>query len=136
MSQEQNIQTAKTCYADFSRGDIAAILGRLDENIEWVTPDFGVPHGGTKHGPSGVAEFFQSVHETWDFQAFEPRDYIASGDDLVVIGSYTATARATGRKSTADWAMAWKFRDGKVVRFQEFTDTAALRDAIMVGAAA
>jgi len=136
MSTEQNIQIASKAYADFSRGDISAVLEALDESIEWITPEADLPTGGTWTGRAGVAQFFQKVAESWDFQAFEPRDYIASGDQVAVCGSYTMTARGTGRTVACDWVMVWKFRDGKVVHFQEYTDTAVLRDAFVARAAA
>lgn len=133
---DANIQIAKKGYADFQRGDIAAILEALDENIEWVTPDIGLPTGGVWKGRDGVARFFQAVNDAWEFQAFEPRDYIAAGDRVAVCGSYTATGRATGRQVTCDWCMVWTIRNGKTVHFQEYTDTSALRDALTARSAA
>jgi ketosteroid isomerase-like protein len=130
MSAEENIQIAKKAYADFGRGDIPAMLAAVDENVVWITPDIGQAPGGTYRGRAGVAQFFQQVSETWEFQAFEPREYIASGDRLVVLGSYAFTSRATGRSGSCEWAMVWKVRDGKVVHFQEYTDTAVLRGAL------
>ena len=136
MSTEANIQIAKKAYADFGRGDIAAILAVLDDNVEWTTPGEGVPTAGTRRGKAEVARFFETVAATWNFQAFEPRDYIASGDQVVVCGSYTATARSTGRQITSEWVMVWKLSDGKVTNFREHTDTAALAGAVSGRAAA
>lgn len=137
MSEEQNIQAAKTGYAAFGRGDIPGILAQLDEQIEWVTPEMaGMPGSGTKHGHAGVLEFFQAVVECWDFQAFEPRQFIASGDLVAVVGYYRAVARQTGLVAESDWVMVWRFRDGKCVHFQEYTDTAALSGALTGRAAA
>ncbi len=133
MSAEQNIQIAKKGYADFGRGDIAAILDSLDENVVWVVPVVpnapGVP-SGKYEGKAGVAQFFQHVAETWDFTAFEPKEYIASGDQVAVTGSYRAVAKATGRRVDADWCMVWKIQGGKVLRFQEYPDSAALAAAV------
>jgi ketosteroid isomerase-like protein len=83
-----------------------------------------------------VAQFFQTVAETWNFTAFEPREYIASGDMVAVLGSYTAIARATGRTVSSEWTMVWKIRDGKLAWFREFTDTQALAEAVVARAAA
>jgi ketosteroid isomerase-like protein len=126
---EANIQIAKQAYEDFGRGDIAAILNVLDENIVWITPG-NLPDSGTRQGRAEVAKFFQSVAGLWDFQAFEPRDYISSGDQVAVVGSSTVTARSTGRQATAAWVMVWKFGNGKVTNFQEYTDTAALENIL------
>jgi len=131
MSEERNIQTAKDGYAAFSRGDMAGILAQLDENIEWIAPEVpGMTAGGKKHGHEGVLDFFHAVNECWEFQAFEPREFIAKGDVLVVEGYYRAKARKTGLVAESHWVMIWRFRNGKCAHFQEYTDTAALAKAL------
>ena len=131
MSAEQNIQTAKAGYAAFGRGDVQGILAQLDEGIEWITPQLPeMPGSGTQHGHAGVLQFFKSVMDNWDFEAFEPREFIASGDLLAVQGHYRAKARKTGVVMDSDWVMVWQFRNGKCIRFQEYTDTAKLAGAL------
>lgn len=130
MSAEENIQVAQKGYADFGRGDIPALLDAMDENVVWITPDIGQAPGGTYKGKAGVARFFQEVGETWEFKSFEPREYLASGDRVVVLGSYAFTSRSTGRSGSCEWAMVWTLRGGKLVHFQEYTDTAVLRGAL------
>jgi ketosteroid isomerase-like protein len=125
-----NIQIAQKAYADFKAGDIPSILSVMTDDIELITPGAGIPTAGVRHGKAEVARFFELVGATWDFEAFEPREYVGSGETVVAIGSYTAMARATGRKVSSDWAMLWKFRDGKATYFREFTDTLALSQAV------
>ncbi len=96
----------------------------------------GVPTCGTRHGKKEVAEFFGLVAQTWQFHAFEPREYISSDGQVAVLGSYDATAIPTGRRVASEWVMVWTIRNGKVARFQEHTDTAALLDAVTARAAA
>jgi len=137
MTPEENVKIAQKAYADFLRGDIAAVLGVLDDNIEWKTPEMvEMPNTGTSRGRDQVAGFFKSVGETWDFQAFEPKEYIASGDQVIVRGSYRPRSRKTGSTVSVEWTMAWRFRDGKITHFQEYTDSAALRDALTARASA
>ncbi len=131
MSAEQNIETAKAGYAAFLRGDVPAIIGLLGEDIEWITPVLpGVPGSGVKKGHAGVLQFFQSVGETWEFEAFEPRDFIANDDMLAVRGYYRVKARKTGKPAESEWVMVWRFRNGKCIQFQEFNDTAKLIQAV------
>ena len=135
MSAEQNIAAAKAGYDAFGRGDMPGVLAVLDEQITWVTPEVPEMAGsGTKHGHAGVLEFFQSVRDTWEFHAFEPREFIASGDLLAVQGYYRVTSRATGAGAESDWVMVWRFRNGKCVHFQEYTHTAALAGALQARA--
>ena len=66
---------------------------------------------------------------TADFKRFEPRDFFADGDKVVVLGFYESVIKTTGRTFAAEWVMVFTLRDGKVARFREFTDTVALSAA-------
>jgi hypothetical protein len=136
MSTEANIAFVKNAYANFLRGDIPAILDTLADDIEWTTPGQGVPTEGTRRGKAEVAEFFRLVAATWNFTVFEPHEYVASGNTVVAIGFYSATALSTGKSVSSDWTMVWKVRDGKLAYFREFTDTQALVAAVSARAAA
>ena len=131
MTPEQNVQTAQAGYAAFGRGDMQGVLAVLDPGIEWKAWD---PSAGgaacTKKGHSGVLEFFGAIADNWDFEAFEPREFIATGDRVAVVGYYKAKAKKTGKTLGTEWLMLWKFKDGKCTHFQEFTDSAALQNAL------
>jgi len=135
MSVEGNVQVLKEAYAAFNRGDIPAILGRLSEKVEWIAPNVE-PVAGTYHGRDGAAQFFRKVKEIVEFSAFEPREYVAQGDRVIALGNYKGTAHATGKSYGCDWVMSFTFRDGKVTKFQEFTDTAAIAAALTATSAA
>ena len=138
MSEARNTETVKECYAAFQRGDIATILSKLDDAVEWegVKGTEGVaPHAGVRRGRGAVTEFFQIVGSTIEFHAFEPKEFVAQGDTVVAIGSYRATVKTTKKSIASDWAMIFNFRDGKITRFREFTDSAQLVRAYGVTAA-
>ena len=129
MSEAQNTQSVKDAYAAFGRGDVNAILAMVDDSVEWegVKGAEGVaPHAGLRRGKAAVGEFFRLVGSTLDFQAFEPREFVAQGDTVVAIGHYKATVKSTNRQTGSDWSMVFNFRNGKIVRFREFTDSAAI----------
>lgn len=54
----------------------------------------------------------------------------------MVRGTYRPRSHKTGPTVTAEWVMAWRFRDGKVTHFQGYTDSAVLRDALTARASA
>jgi len=56
-----------------------------------------------------------------------PHDFVSEGDTVVALGDYSGTFKATGKSFTAPFAHVWTFRDGKVVSFQQHTDTAMHR---------
>jgi ketosteroid isomerase-like protein len=135
MSEQANVQVVQAAYVAFTRGDIQSILNTLSDDVEWIEPPVE-PLGGTYRGREGVAKFFQKVSETSDFSSFEPREFVAQGDRVVALGHYSATVRATGRVYGCDWAMVFTFTNGKISRFQEFTDTAAYAAALGTAASA
>jgi uncharacterized protein len=135
MSEQANVQVVQEAYAAFKRGDIQTILDSLSKDVEWIAP--GVePVAGTYHGPDEVARFFRQVNETSEYSSFEPGEYVAQGDRVVALGRYKGMVRNTGRVYECDWAMAFTFRDGKISRFQEYTDTAVLVAALQIASTA
>jgi ketosteroid isomerase-like protein len=95
-----------------------------------------IPQAGLYHGRDGVARFFQTLDQTTEFSAFEPRQYVAQGDRVIALGWYAGKAKATGRSFESQWAMSFVLRDGKVLKFQEYTDTGAIAPAFAASAAA
>jgi hypothetical protein len=137
MFPQENVEIVTKAYADFCRGDIAAVMEALDDSIEWNTPgDGSVVTSGLRHGKAEVQEFFRSVGEAWLFESFEPREYVAQGDLVIAMGHYDMRSQATRRRVSSDWVMVWRFRDGKATHFQEYTDTLTLSSAMVAEVAA
>jgi len=139
MSEARNIQVVKDAYAAFQRGDINGVLAVLDNNVDWhpVKGAEGVaPHAGQRHGRAAVGEFFAQLAMSMEFTRFEPKEFIAQGDQVAVVGEYAGSIKATGGKVSSDWVMVFTVRDGKVARFREWTDSAQLVRAYGATAAA
>src|SRR5919199_3019016 len=121
-----NVQLVQSLYAAFGRGDIAAILAALVPDVSWEsvgrTQDF--PTLGARQGVAAVQEFFRTVAETLQFSDFSPREFYGVDDRVFVLGHYAATIRKTGRTISSDWVHVFTFRDRKVTRWREHTDTA------------
>jgi ketosteroid isomerase-like protein len=80
-------------------------------------------------GRAEVAEFFRQVAAAEDFQQFEPREFVAQADKVVAIGHYRAVSKPSGKSFESDFVMVFTLRDGRVARFQEFTDSAGINAA-------
>jgi ketosteroid isomerase-like protein len=80
---------------------------------------------GRRRGREAIKELFTAVAEDYDVLRFEPQDFIASGDRVVVVGNYAWRVKATGKEFSSDFAQVYTVRDGKIVKFHEFMDTAA-----------
>ena len=60
---------------------------------------------------------------------FEPRQFFAAADNVIVFGRTQARVKITGRKFDSEWVHIFTFKDGKLERFQEFYDTAVIVEA-------
>jgi uncharacterized protein len=126
MSEQENVKFVKEIYGAFLRGDIPSVLSTMSDDVDFFEPGEGAyPTSGHRRGLAEMREFFRILDETTKFETFEPREYIAQGDKVVVLGTYTGIAKPTGRRFGMDWAMVWTIRDGKAVKFHEYTDTLA-----------
>lgn len=136
MQEAQNTKVVQEAYAAFGRGDVQSILDSLDDSVVWLGV-YGagpqVPTSGERRGKAAVAAFFKQVAEHVNFSKFEPKEFVATGDKVVALGHYTATT-SIGKSFDSDFAMVFTLRNGKVVRFQEFTDSAAVNASYTAGA--
>jgi hypothetical protein len=128
---ERNLDIVRQGYEAFGRGDLNGLLQLLDEQIEWVTPGpRELATSGKRIGRQAVGEFFGVLNEVFDVQRFQPKDFVAQGDLVVVRGDETSQVRSTGKALNLDWIHVFTVRGGKVVAFQEFFDTAAVVAAL------
>ena len=86
------------------------------------------PRRGVRRGKAAVAEFFRQVAANVNFSTFEPKEFVAADDKVVALGHYTATT-PIGKSFDADFAMVFTLRNGKILRFQEFSDSAGINAA-------
>jgi hypothetical protein len=127
MAEQQNIELVKKGYDAFGRGDIQGLLALLDEQIDWTTPGpSSVPFAGRRRGRSAVGEFFRILAETLDFQRFEPKEFVAQGDTVVVMGDDRATLKSTGAVLDFEFVHVFRLRDGRIANFKEYGDMTPL----------
>jgi len=129
--QASNLANVHSLYEAFGRGDVETILQGCAPNIQWhsggTREDF--PVFGPRSGIEGVKSFFKDVAENNQFSLFEPRDFFANGDKVVVTGHYTMTQKKTGKPVDSDWAHIFTFKGGKCVAWRELNDSTAFYKA-------
>lgn len=120
------VETVKAAYAAFARNDPSALFGAMAPSISWNEAE-GSPlaDGNPYVGPQAVGEgVFARLMAALDNFTVVPDTFIDGGDHIVVLGRYGGTAKAGGTKLDAPFCHVYRFRDGKVITFQQFTDTA------------
>lgn len=121
-----NVETVQAIYQAFSRGEIPAILEKLDENVAWEVggTSTDVPWLQRRDGREGALAFFQSL-AVLDFTKFEVTGVIEAGNRVIGLCDVEATMRETGRKfAETDEVHIWWFNDAEqVTAFRHRVDT-------------
>ena len=126
-----NVKFIQSLYAAFSEGDLQTIYEACDSRIDWASnadPAL-IPWGGAHRGPDGVKKFFAELLAHMEFEKFEPRQFLAGDGFVVVLGHAAARMKPSGGHVDDEWAHLLWLRNGKVIRFQEYSDTHALVQA-------
>lgn len=138
MQEAQNTRLVQDAYAAFFRSDLNGMLALMSDDVVWkgVTgASRDVPMSGVRHGKAEVTRFFEHVARDMTFSRFEPQQFVAQGEKVVVLGHYAATIR-TGGTMDSDFVMVFTLRGGRIVEFQEFLDVSQLNAAYAVGTGA
>jgi uncharacterized protein len=120
------LNVIQQAYETFGRGDIPALLNLVADHVDWefVGPA-SLPYAGRRKNREQVAEFFSALQSADETQTFEPREFIEAGEHVTVLGWIKGIARDTGTPFETEWAHVFTVRDGKVVRWHGFANTAA-----------
>jgi uncharacterized protein len=125
MTSQTNVDVIKQIYAAYGRGDVPGILALMTDDVVHHEPAGGVaPYRGRYEGRDGVLEFFKSAFEAITVERFDPREFVAEGNTVVALGNYRFVSKATQRAYETDWAMVWRFRDGRVAEWTTLKDSA------------
>jgi len=116
-------------YVASATGDLAALHATLAPDVEW-TEMAGFPLAGTYRTPDGVTtNVMEKLGADGDDWTAHDDTYVVDGEDVVVLARYTARNRATGKPLAVRVAHHFVVRGGLIVRFEQFVDTALVRDA-------
>jgi len=126
-----NLKTVELIYEAFGRGDVAAILDTLAEDVQWEAwadnsaATAGVPWLAPRHGKAGVAEFFRLFGSTLVVTHFKVLSLMVGGDNVAVEFEIECAVPATGGRYRDEEIHLWTFDNrGQVVRLRHYADTA------------
>ncbi len=130
---EKNIQTVKDFFAAIGRGDREALLALVAQDIEWIIPGEDWPLAGTHRGLAGLADLLETASKSIETST-EPREVVAQGDRVLVVGFARGKIKATNKTFEDDWVFAITVRDGRLTNIREYVDTQALARAAQMDA--
>ena len=132
-----NVETMQEIYEAFGRGDVAAILERLAEDVRWeqwattnAAQEKDVPYMRPRSGREAVAGFFADVQEDFEMNSFNPHAFLEGDGRVAVMIEIDITVKSTGKRVEEEEIHLVEFGpDGKVTGFRHFLDTAKAIEA-------
>lgn len=130
-STPRPISVVKALYAAFDRGDLKTVVSLVSRNVVWIQygPSHLLPFAGVFHGRAGVAYFFTLVDQTLEDVHAGQREYIVSGDRVIVPGWEDSVVRSTGAHYHVNNVHIFTVVNGKITRFEEYIDNADIAEA-------
>jgi len=128
-----NVGLLKSLYDAFGRGDIPAVLGAMSPGIKWYQAENNPyrPSGEAWVGPDAVLNnLFMKLGAEWDGFTVHTKSFHNAGNSVIVEGRYSGRYKATGKSMDTQFCHVWDVKDGKIARFQQYVDTAKLRDVM------
>ena len=120
---EPNVEVVRDFNEALMRGDVPGMLDFLDPRVEWRAPE-SVPWGGTFHGREGVGEFLAKVFDQPAEFSRELLEYLDAGERVVVLLRQMGRPKGGGGGYDVPEVHVWTVRDGKIVQFEGYFDTA------------
>lgn len=132
-----NLECVTRAYDAFAVGDTAAVVGLLRPAIDWRLAEHHPdnPTNVVWTTPAEVVSgLFDRVARDWEgFRCVPSRFHVAT-DSVIVEGRYLARFRSTQRDEDAQFCHVWHLRGGQIVGFQQYVDTAQVREVMGVTA--
>ena len=132
MSTDANIKTITQVYEAFGRGDVAAILDAVSDDVDWASEaaSSAAPWYGVRHGKDGVAAFFADFGSAMEVEEFTPVSFAANDTDVLTVVRFRARSRGTGKTAEMNLHHYFSFRDGKVAYYRGTEDTAQTEEVL------
>jgi ketosteroid isomerase-like protein len=122
------VDLARAGFEQFARGDFSAFEILTDEFELALAPE--MPDAGSYQG-AAARRWLTAWVDSFDRLAFEPVEFTEVGDDRVLI-EFIQRGWAAGSDVPVEllnWSLG-TVRDGRMVRWQAFTDRAAALEAV------
>jgi ketosteroid isomerase-like protein len=116
-----NAEVVDRFIAAFEAGDVDAALECMDPDVE-LLPIRAQLDGSSYRGHDGYRRLLDDFAADWDDLRLVRERTQEEGDRVLTTGRLTATGKTSGVALDVPLALLYELRDGKVVRFQSFTD--------------
>jgi ketosteroid isomerase-like protein len=127
MSQE-NVEKVRRAFEGTNSRDFSYLPGLIDEDCELRLPS-EFPGTQTARGPEGFLSALGELEEAFQDIAYEPQEFLDTGDLVLATVRTSGHARHTGIEVELPVQWLYTFCAGKVIRMDVYFDRAKALEA-------
>jgi uncharacterized protein len=128
-NDSDNIEILRQGYEALDSGDLDAVLGMLDPEIE-IRDRPEAPDPGVYRGYEGVLASLGVSTETFEELRFLPEEFVGEGDHVAIAIRLVGRGRGSGVPVDDRVVHLWKMRDGRAVALQVYSEMSDALEAI------
>jgi ketosteroid isomerase-like protein len=133
--QARNRDVIGEIYERYAKGDAGPLFAALADDVVWYTEGIGLPWSGHYTGPAGVQDYFAKLTASCELRGYEIEHLLADDTWVMALATVHIHIRSTGRTDAFRKVDAIRLRDGRIVEFREYYDSARAAAALAGGAA-
>jgi uncharacterized protein len=128
----EGLKAAYKAWSDTRGGSIETWGNLLADTVDFrslADGRLGIPWTKTRRSPAEVREYLHGLTSTFAMDHYTIDRIVCQDDTIVVICSTGWRNKATGKRFDTPKVDVWRVKDGKIISFFEYYDTAAVGEA-------
>ncbi len=127
MGNSEHVQRVKQFFADFAAGNAETFFDSLHPDVVWeVSSPPNHPALGVHRGKSAFRKIFEEILPLVEFEDLQVVEVLGAGDRTAAIYKERVRVVATGKTLEQEIVMGNRWKDGKIIEYREYIDSAAL----------
>jgi ketosteroid isomerase-like protein len=127
----ENLEVFWRTVEAFNSGDVEGAVRACRADVEFLPQRAAVQ--GALRGHEGIREFFADNAENLDLFVTDYTDVRDLGGRILAIGTIRIRGKGSGIETDIPSALVLDFRDGKLMRFQDYRDKSAALEVVGLG---
>jgi ketosteroid isomerase-like protein len=123
----ENLELFWRTVEAFNSGDVEGAVRACHPDVEFLPQRAAIQ--GPLHGHDGIRAFFADNAESLDLFVTDYDEVRDLGDRMLAFGSIRIRGKGSGLETDIPSALVLEFRDGKLVRLQDYRDRPAALEA-------
>ena len=118
--ENSSMKVIEKMFSAFKDGDVEKFVATVSEDTLWVYHGTQIIPKGLFENKEGVRSFFNTILDRTEIISFEPQQFIAEDNMVVVLGQEHQRSKRSGRELKQKWVQVYTVENDLITRMEEF----------------